>query len=92
MSFRGSPDQDKVRPALLVVIRGNSASGKSTVATAVQRRFGRGECAVVAQDTVRRQMLREFDEPGAFNIRLIDAIWTIEETIDRIHGDIASCQ
>lgn len=61
---------------LLVVIRGNSASGKSTVATAVQRRFERGECAVVAQDAVRRQMLREFDEPGAFNIRLIEQIAT----------------
>ncbi|MFB8277667.1 AAA family ATPase [Nocardia colli] len=61
---------------LLVVIRGNSASGKSTVATGLQRRFERGECAVVAQDTVRRQILREFDEPGAFNIRLIEQIAT----------------
>ncbi|WP_069166829.1 AAA family ATPase [Nocardia altamirensis] len=58
----------------LVVIRGNSASGKSTAAAAVQRRFERGECAVVPQDLVRRNMLREFDEPGAFNITLIEQI------------------
>lgn len=58
----------------LVVVRGNSASGKSTVAAAVQRRFERGMCAVVPQDMVRRQMLRESDEPGRFNIRLIEQI------------------
>ncbi|MGW6332171.1 AAA family ATPase [Nocardia rhamnosiphila] len=58
----------------LVVIRGNSASGKSTTAVAVQHRFGRGRCAVVSQDIVRRNMVREFDEPGAFNIELIEQI------------------
>ncbi|WP_169815175.1 hypothetical protein [Nocardia uniformis] len=36
----------------LVVIRGNSGSGKSTTAIEVQQRFGRGTCAVVAQDVV----------------------------------------
>ncbi|MFI6046611.1 hypothetical protein ACIA8C_33675 [Nocardia sp. NPDC051321] len=58
----------------LVTIRGNSASGKSTVANAVQLRFDRSRCVVVPQDVVRRQMLREFDEPGAFNITLIEQI------------------
>ncbi|WP_433575007.1 AAA family ATPase [Nocardia brasiliensis] len=62
------------RPAVLVVIRGNSASGKSTVAARVQCRFERGTCALVAQDTVRREMLRESDNAGAFNIRLIEQI------------------
>ncbi|WP_218020414.1 adenylyl-sulfate kinase, partial [Nocardia sienata] len=59
---------------VLVVIRGNSASGKSSTAVAVQRRFDHSRCAVVSQDTVRRNMLREFDEPGAFNIDLIEQI------------------
>ncbi|APE37134.1 hypothetical protein BOX37_28000 [Nocardia mangyaensis] len=58
----------------LVVIRGNSASGKSTTAIAVQRRFEQGQCAVVSQDLVRRNMIREADEPGAFNIDLIEEI------------------
>ncbi|MFF3229123.1 AAA family ATPase [Nocardia suismassiliense] len=61
---------------VLVVIRGNSGSGKSTVAAAVRRRFERGACALVAQDTVRREMLGESDDPGAFNIRLIEQIAT----------------
>lgn len=40
----------------LIVIRGNSGSGKSTAALEVQKRFGRG-CLRIAQDTVRRDML-----------------------------------
>ncbi|MEU4244228.1 AAA family ATPase [Actinoplanes sp. NPDC026619] len=42
----------------LVIIRGNSASGKSTVAKEVRRRFGRG-AALIEQDYLRREMLRE---------------------------------
>ncbi|MFI5776020.1 hypothetical protein [Nocardia sp. NPDC051570] len=38
-------------PGVLVVIRGNSGSGKSTVATAVQRRFDRGTCTHRASET-----------------------------------------
>jgi predicted kinase len=44
----------------LVVIRGNSGSGKTTVAREVRRRFGRG-CALVEQDYLRRVVLREHD-------------------------------
>jgi predicted kinase len=55
----------------LVVLRGNSASGKSSVAGGIRERFGRG-VAVVAQDNLRRVVLRERDRPGATNIGLID--------------------
>ncbi|MFE4060604.1 kinase, partial [Streptomyces sp. NPDC059096] len=48
----------------LVVLRGNSASGKSSVATGLRERFGRG-LAVVGQDNLRRIVLRERDRPGA---------------------------
>ncbi|MEU3980604.1 AAA family ATPase [Streptomyces sp. NPDC026672] len=54
----------------LVVLRGNSASGKSSVAAGLRERFGRG-LAVVAQDNLRRIVLRERDRPGAANIGLI---------------------
>ncbi|MEU2254181.1 AAA family ATPase [Nocardia xishanensis] len=60
--------------AQLVVLRGNSGSGKSTVARHVQHRFPKGQCAVIAQDIVRRTILREHDEPGAFNVALIETI------------------
>src|SRR5690349_24136368 len=49
--------------SVLIVIRGNSGSGKSTVAAALQRRHGRG-CALVEQDYLRRILLWERDFPG----------------------------
>ncbi|MDT0569036.1 kinase [Streptomyces sp. DSM 3412] len=55
----------------LVVLRGNSASGKSSVAAGLRERFGRG-LALVGQDNLRRTVLREHDRPGAANIGLID--------------------
>ncbi|MFD6097145.1 AAA family ATPase [Nocardiopsis flavescens] len=56
----------------LVVLRGNSGSGKSTVAATVRAAYGRRGMAVVGQDVVRRDILRERDRPGAVNIGLID--------------------
>ncbi|MFD8232378.1 AAA family ATPase [Streptomyces sp. NPDC059696] len=55
----------------LVVLRGNSGSGKSSVAAGLRERFGRG-LALVGQDNLRRDVLRERDRPGAANIGLID--------------------
>lgn len=55
----------------LVVLRGNSGSGKSTTAQEVRRRLGRG-VAWIEQDYLRRILLREHDLPGAANIGLID--------------------
>jgi predicted kinase len=55
----------------LVVLRGNSASGKSSVAAEIRTRYGRG-IAIVGQDNLRRVVLREHDKPNAANIGLID--------------------
>jgi predicted kinase len=55
----------------LIVIPGNSASGKSAVAAEIRRRHGRG-LAIVGQDNLRRQVLRQRDVPGGANIDLID--------------------
>ncbi|GAA1603543.1 hypothetical protein GCM10009789_66960 [Kribbella sancticallisti] len=55
----------------LVVLRGNSGSGKSTTAQEVRRRVGRG-VAWVEQDYLRRILFREHDRPGVPNIGLID--------------------
>jgi hypothetical protein len=53
------------------VIRGNSASAKSSVAAGIRARCGRG-VAIVSQDNLRRVVLREHDIPGGPNISLID--------------------
>ncbi|WP_405847553.1 AAA family ATPase [Streptomyces sp. NBC_01518] len=58
-------------PTRLIVVRGNSASGKSSVATGLRERYGRG-IALVRQDVLRREVLRERDIPGGANIGLID--------------------
>ncbi|MGW5771402.1 kinase [Streptomyces longwoodensis] len=57
----------------LIVLRGNSASGKSSVAAGIRDRFGRG-VALVGQDHLRRTVLRERDRPGGANIGLIDTV------------------
>jgi len=57
----------------LIVVRGNSGSGKSTVASALRQAYGRG-VAVVGQDNIRRTILRDRDRPAAANIALIGQI------------------
>ncbi len=52
------------------MLRGNSASGKSSTAAGLRERFGRN-LALVGQDNLRRIVLRERDRPGAANIGLI---------------------
>lgn len=52
-------------------MRGNSASGKSSVAAGIRGRYGRG-IAIVGQDNLRRIVLREHDKPNAANVGLID--------------------
>ncbi|MBS2540229.1 kinase [Catenulispora sp. NF23] len=60
-------------PSLLIVLRGPSGSGKSRTATALRERYGRG-LAIVRQDVVRREILRERDMADAVNIGLIDSM------------------
>jgi predicted kinase len=55
----------------LIVIRGNSGSGKSTIARQLQLRHGRG-CALVEQDYLRRIVLRERDHVGGAAAALIE--------------------
>ncbi|SCF42795.1 AAA domain-containing protein [Micromonospora matsumotoense] len=50
----------KVVSPTLVIIRGNSGSGKTTAAREARRRFGRG-AALLEQDYLRRIILREHD-------------------------------
>lgn len=54
----------------LIVLRGNSGSGKSSVARALRERHGYG-MAWVEQDYLRRVLLRERDVPDGKNIELI---------------------
>jgi hypothetical protein len=55
----------------LIVIRGNSGSGKSTIARELRLRYGRG-CALVEQDYLRRIVLRERDRPDGLTPAFIE--------------------
>lgn len=57
-----------------VVLRGNSASGKSTVARRVQRALPRGEVAVIGQDPVRRELLWEHDSGQGDTVGLLETM------------------
>lgn len=63
----------------LVVIRGNSATGKTTLARELQLAMGRGT-ANIGQDHFRRIVLREHDVAGGANIDLIAA--TVRHCLD----------
>lgn len=62
----------RVHPQL-IVLRGNSGAGKSTVARELRAELGRG-VAIVDQDTIRRKVLRERDVERGVNIGLIEHI------------------
>src|SRR5699024_5501323 len=67
----GSDSPCPTTTPVLILLRGNSGSGKSTVAAALRQAYGRG-LAIIGQDVVRREILRERDLPGAANITMID--------------------
>ena len=54
----------------IVILRGNSGSGKSTVARLLQHRLGRGTL-LISQDVVRREMLWVRDGGGNASIPLL---------------------
>jgi len=59
----------------LIIIRGNSASGKSAVAEQLRKEIG-GKVAVVGLDTLRRTILREPDE-----LENTDIIGLLDQTV-----------
>jgi len=54
----------------LIIIRGNSGSGKSTVAKKLQHKMGY-ETMLIPQDVVRREVLRVKDETGNPSVQLV---------------------
>ncbi|MFD9061498.1 hypothetical protein ACFVZ3_08275 [Kitasatospora purpeofusca] len=58
---------------VLVVVRGPSGAGKSSTAARIRSAYGRG-LAVVGQDLLRREVLRERDVADGANIALIGLV------------------
>ncbi|WP_459545740.1 AAA family ATPase [Nocardia sp. X0981] len=66
------------------MLRGNSGSGKSTVARALQLHYDHAQTALIAQDNIRRTILREPDTAHAFNIDLLELMATTCLTAGRL--------
>ncbi|GLB47100.1 hypothetical protein WR164_10790 [Philodulcilactobacillus myokoensis] len=62
-----------VKISTVILIRGNSGSGKTTVANQLHRILGSGTL-LVSQDYIRRQMLMVKDKPNNLEIGLIETI------------------
>ena len=56
----------------LIILRGNSGSGKSTVARALRAARPRGDVALVSRDVVRREVLGVHDTAGNPSVELLD--------------------
>lgn len=54
----------------IIILRGNSGSGKTTVANRLQKELGRG-ALLISQDVIRREMLWVKDETGTPAISLL---------------------
>lgn len=59
---------------LLVVIRGNSGSGKTFLANELQKYFGDKNCLVLHQDIIRRNILHADDHVGTPAVGLIEVM------------------
>jgi energy-coupling factor transporter ATP-binding protein EcfA2 len=81
---RPTPTPQHPWAGTLVVLRGNSGSGKSTVARALQLHYDHAQTALIAQDNIRRTILREPDIAHAFNIDLLELMATTCLTAGRL--------
>jgi adenylylsulfate kinase-like enzyme len=64
----------------LIVIRGNSGSGKTSIVEAIRTAHGRG-VAWIEQDHVRRIIFQELDQPDGANIQAIGQL--AQHALDR---------
>ena len=63
----------KTMQSKLIIIRGNSGSGKTTIAKRLQQHLGSGTL-LVSQDVIRRDMLMVKDREGNLSVDLIRQI------------------
>ena len=66
----------------IVLIRGNSASGKSTIAKSLQ--LSLPNTMLISQDEIRRNMLRESDHDGADTMCVIELLVATAKKMNRL--------
>ncbi|HEX2744044.1 MAG TPA: kinase [Streptosporangiaceae bacterium] len=70
----------------LIILRGNSATGKSATAAGIRSRCLPHRVAIVGQDYLRRTVLKEPDKPHGASIGLIEAVarYCLDQSLDTI--------
>lgn len=68
--------RNEISMAKLIILRGNSGSGKTTIAKKIQKNFGHGTL-LISQDVVRREMLyvKDGDKPKVEKLLLQIALY-----------------
>ena len=69
----------------LIILRGNSGSGKTTIAKELQQRFGRNTM-LISQDVIRRDMLRVKDGENTLALPLMKELLVYGSS----HSDICN--
>lgn len=59
---------------ILVIIRGNSGSGKTYLADKLQQHYGYDNCLLLHQDVIRREILHADDHFGTPAVELINSM------------------
>ncbi|WP_413628233.1 zeta toxin family protein [Fructilactobacillus vespulae] len=57
---------------LLVIVRGNSASGKTTLTNKIQKEIGYEKCLLLNQDIIRRKILHADDNKNNPSVKMIE--------------------
>jgi predicted ABC-type ATPase len=68
--FNNQENGGKQMQPKLIILRGNSGSGKTTIAKALHQCL-KEQSLLISQDVVRREMLRVKDETGNLSIALL---------------------
>lgn len=64
----------KIMKNIFILIRGNSSSGKTTLAKCLQKHFGTHQCLLLQQDVLRREILHAHDTVNTPAVDLIDTL------------------
>ncbi len=60
--------------SILIIIRGNSGSGKTVLANQLQAHYGSDHCLLIHQDQIRREILHANDHLGTPAVSLIEVL------------------
>lgn len=74
---------DCLRTNKLIILRGNSGSGKTTIAKELQQVFG-NNTMLISQDVIRRDMLKVKDGENTKALPLLEDFCDMEENTARL--------